>query len=671
MVSSRVYPSLERKPGGPDNWVEAAKGLPSYIERIAKHLHYERGYTISHAIATAVNTVKRWAKGGTVTKYGTTKTVSPATVAKAAAAVASWVAKRKIGALALTEAEFLVIDLTDVGDDLAFDLLDLADADVEDTDTMVALMLPPETASKIAVEGGVPAADMHITLTFHKEVDDAQFQELTESVKNFASHWSEPITATIGGLDHFPAKDPEKGDPYFAEVTSPSIMKLQKRLAALLHYESDYDKYKPHVTLTYVKDGETPPSPPENFDIEFSGMTVVRGNTQRVDAPFKAGASTDLTSRAILSAGDIDLSKDGMDLQVLADRANKIKDPTQRAAARQAVLDLAVPKSELTAEKRRRRAAAGSALPDGSFPVFDRTSLKSALRLARIPEQRRHVIRRAKSLGLESMIPKTWSISLAEVVVEDLIIDLASTIAPRNARGKATDGRNSFRGQGKWKHGFVPANRAAKEAKAKGSPIAMKRMNRLFGKDKAADDVRKPTREVAAKGRVGQRTAGGVRKNNPTKIKVDEKAHPGSESAKDIAHLRSTPFSGNDNKNVTDAGKGGLLPDEQKEASKSSRVPERARQNWDEIPEALKTVRNGTRYVLAEFGGKQYVTEWLGGVVKGETKNTSIRSTLSIEAAKGLSTSELRAAMKDPRASAQSRKVARLALRDPSRKASA
>lgn len=81
MVSSRVYPSLERKAGGPDNWVEKAGGLPDFIERIAKHLHYEKGMTISHAIATAVSQCKKnCAKGN----------------AKACAAIAQW-EKKKAG----------------------------------------------------------------------------------------------------------------------------------------------------------------------------------------------------------------------------------------------------------------------------------------------------------------------------------------------------------------------------------------------------------------------------------------------------------------------------------------------------------------------------------------------------------------------------------------------
>lgn len=84
-VSSRVYPSLERKPGK-QNWVDQAGGLPSYIERIAKHLHYEQGMSIGHAIASAVNQVKKWAAG--------VGNVKPDTRAKAAAALAQWEAKK-------------------------------------------------------------------------------------------------------------------------------------------------------------------------------------------------------------------------------------------------------------------------------------------------------------------------------------------------------------------------------------------------------------------------------------------------------------------------------------------------------------------------------------------------------------------------------------------------
>lgn len=70
------------------NWVEKAGGLPRYIKRVAKHLR-AKGMSQSHAIAAAVNTIKRWARGG--------GNVKPDTVAKAQAALAEWNAKRVAG----------------------------------------------------------------------------------------------------------------------------------------------------------------------------------------------------------------------------------------------------------------------------------------------------------------------------------------------------------------------------------------------------------------------------------------------------------------------------------------------------------------------------------------------------------------------------------------------
>lgn len=79
--SSKSHPDVPNKPGK-TNWVEQQGHLPSYIERIAKHLIADSGMSTGHAIASAVNTVKRWARGG--------GDVKPATQAKAAKALAQW-----------------------------------------------------------------------------------------------------------------------------------------------------------------------------------------------------------------------------------------------------------------------------------------------------------------------------------------------------------------------------------------------------------------------------------------------------------------------------------------------------------------------------------------------------------------------------------------------------
>lgn len=90
-VKSSAYPGLERSPR--ENWVEKAGGLPKYIERIAKHLHYEKGMTIGHAIAVAVNAVKRMCASGD-TNFPGAQQVNVKSRAEACAAVAQWEKKK-------------------------------------------------------------------------------------------------------------------------------------------------------------------------------------------------------------------------------------------------------------------------------------------------------------------------------------------------------------------------------------------------------------------------------------------------------------------------------------------------------------------------------------------------------------------------------------------------
>lgn len=77
------------------NWVEDVGGLPAYVKRIARHLK-AKGFTESHAIATAVNVVKKMcANGGDRLNFpGAQRDVNPGSIAQACAAVASWEAKK-------------------------------------------------------------------------------------------------------------------------------------------------------------------------------------------------------------------------------------------------------------------------------------------------------------------------------------------------------------------------------------------------------------------------------------------------------------------------------------------------------------------------------------------------------------------------------------------------
>jgi hypothetical protein len=91
-TSSSSLPDLPNKPGK-TNWVEKAGGLPRYIERIAKHLHSEKGMDVSRAIATAVNVVKRMCASGD-TNFPGKQSVNAKSRAQACAAVADWERKK-------------------------------------------------------------------------------------------------------------------------------------------------------------------------------------------------------------------------------------------------------------------------------------------------------------------------------------------------------------------------------------------------------------------------------------------------------------------------------------------------------------------------------------------------------------------------------------------------
>lgn len=416
MVKSSAYPSLERKPGGPDNWVEQAGGLPKYIERIAKHLHYERGYSIQRAIAIAVNTVKRWARKGTVAKYGDPHHmhVTGITQAQAAAALAEWVAKRA-----------------------------------------KARALP--------------------------------------------------------------------GTPMYGRIGRRRSVKLAEEL----------------VTL-----------------------------------------------------------------KALADRANAIVDPHAKAEARALVFDLAV----FTAGQRNQLAKRGAARPDGSFPIRNEQDLRNAIRAigrAKNPAAaKRHIIQRAKALGLTSLLPDGWTTDLAAQINEWAAEDTIGIL--ELARAMTKDGRPSFKKNGgKYRHGFVPVNQAAKVAKAKGSPIAMKRMNRLFGAGGDSDEVK--LRGAGGKGtragRIGQVTG--------TKVAdAPAKAIPGH--------------------NTTIRKKGTSA----------------ARKDWDAIDDSLKVIRNGQRYVVTQFRGKQQLVPWVGPKEKIEPGHNVIVRQVSKDTAKQMTPAQLRKLLK-------------------------
>lgn len=73
--------------------------------------------------------------------------------------------------------------------------------------------------------------------------------------------------------------------------------------------------------------------------------------------------------------------------------------------------------ADVSADERRRLARQGKAMPGGRFPIRNREDLLNAIRAvgrakggeAGRAAVRRYIIRRARALGLTSLIPDTWN----------------------------------------------------------------------------------------------------------------------------------------------------------------------------------------------------------------------------------------------------------------------
>ena len=130
--------ALEKKKGGPDNWIEA---LPkpmqtawnrSIIYRAAVHMHRERGMPVGTAIASAINWARHICRTKDVKQWKGPQSVNPKSHAEACAAVALWNSMRatanskRAANLTATADAMAVIELTADGMESSGHVLNLS-----------------------------------------------------------------------------------------------------------------------------------------------------------------------------------------------------------------------------------------------------------------------------------------------------------------------------------------------------------------------------------------------------------------------------------------------------------------------------------------------------------------------------------------------------------------
>ena len=71
-------------------------------------------------------------------------------------------------------------------------------------------------------------------------------------------------------------------------------------------------------------------------------------------------------------------------------------------------------KRDYSAATRERMARQGTAMRDGSFPIADEADLRNAIqsvgRAGDYDAAKRHIIRRARALGLTQLLPEDWNV---------------------------------------------------------------------------------------------------------------------------------------------------------------------------------------------------------------------------------------------------------------------
>lgn len=157
---------------------------------------------------------------------------------------------------------------------------------------MIALYLPTDLASAIALPGGEPPADLHLTLVYLGEDADQlnpqDLEALTEAIGNYASELA-PMAGVVSGVGRFNGGD--DGPVIYATVDVPGLAAFRQNIAELAEAAGfpgspDHD-WTPHVTLAYG-DAELPAI--DTAPVEFDGVGVAVGG-ERADYPFANGPS--------------------------------------------------------------------------------------------------------------------------------------------------------------------------------------------------------------------------------------------------------------------------------------------------------------------------------------------------------------------------------------------
>ena len=124
----------------------------------------------------------------------------------------------------------------------------------------IMLMFPPDVSRQIAIQGGTPPEQIHITVGYFGKINEApSLAELQKLCAHLAT-MHQPFKVRLSGLTRFSGKD---RDAFVVNVASPDVEDVRRALV-LLAEDAGLDMrrehgYTPHVTLGYLEHDDPVP----------------------------------------------------------------------------------------------------------------------------------------------------------------------------------------------------------------------------------------------------------------------------------------------------------------------------------------------------------------------------------------------------------------------------
>jgi 2'-5' RNA ligase len=153
---------------------------------------------------------------------------------------------------------------------------------------MIALYPPPDVAQQLAVPGGLPPGDIHLTVAYTGDCADVDQFTLVAAALALAAR--PPVTATISGHARFTGGD--DGDVIVALADSPALDVLRRDTEAALAARGialpPEHGFTAHMSICYIDPGAPDPvGRIGSFPVTFGGVTASYG-TEAHSFPFTA-----------------------------------------------------------------------------------------------------------------------------------------------------------------------------------------------------------------------------------------------------------------------------------------------------------------------------------------------------------------------------------------------